>query len=58
MKKFFTFIAVAAMAFAAQAATLTVAEGTERNAHYPFYALYYDTQGTTSQVIYPASELT
>ena len=58
MKKFFTFIAVAVMAFAANAATLTVADGTATNAHYPFYALYYDTQGTTSQMIYPASELT
>ena len=46
------------MAFAANAATLTVAEGTEYNGHYPFYGLYYDTQGTTSQVIYPAYELT
>ena len=45
------------MAFAANAATLTVADGTEYNGHYPFYGLYYDTQGTTSQVIYPANEL-
>ena len=45
------------MAFAANAATLTVADGTEYNGHYPFYGLYYDTQGTTSQVIYPAYEL-
>ena len=54
MKKLFTLIAVATLAFAAQAATLTVADGTEYNGHYPFYGLYYDTQGTTSQVIYPA----
>ena len=58
MKKLFTLFAVAAMAFAANAATLTVADGTEYNGHYPFYGLYYDTQGTTSQVIYPANELT
>ena len=58
MKKFFTFIAVAVMAFAAQAYELTVADGTNFNAHYPFYALYYDTPGTASQVIYPATELT
>ena len=57
MKKLFTLFAVAAMAFAANAATLTVADGTEYNGHYPFYGLYYDTQGTTSQVIYPANEL-
>ena len=30
MKKFFTLIAVAAMAFAAQAAELTVAQGTDQ----------------------------
>ena len=58
MKKLFTLFAVAVMAFAAQAATVTVAEGTETNPHYPFYGLYYDTQGTTSQVIYPADMLT
>ena len=58
MKKLFTLIAVAVLAFAAQAATLTVADGTNYNGHYPFYGLYYDTQGTTSQVIYPAYMLT
>ncbi|MBQ3732125.1 MAG: hypothetical protein II905_10270 [Muribaculaceae bacterium] len=58
MKKLFTLFAVAAMAFAANAATLTVADGTEYNGHFPFYGLYYDTQGTTSQMIYPADELT
>ena len=58
MKKLFTLFAVAVMAFAAQAATLTVAEGVQTNAHYPFYGLYYDTEGTTSQVIYPAEMLT
>ena len=54
MKKLFTLFAVAAMAFAAQAATLTVAEGTETKGHFPFYGLYCDTQGTISQGIYPA----
>ena len=58
MKKLFTLFAVAALAFAAQAATLTVADGTATNAHCPFYGLYYDTEGTTSQVIYPADMLT
>ena len=58
MKKIFTLFAVAVLAFTAQAATLTVADGTQSNAHYPFYGLYYDTEGTTSQVIYPATELT
>ena len=58
MKKLFTLFAVAALAFAAQAATLTVAEGAAHDAHYPFYALYYDTPGTLSQVIYPADMLT
>ena len=58
MKKLFTLFAVATLAFAAQAATLTVAEGSETNSHYPFYGLYYDTPGTMSQVIYPAEMLT
>ena len=45
------------MAFAANAATLTVAEGTETNGHVPMYGLYCDTEGTISQVIYPADML-
>ena len=53
MKKLFTLFAVAVMAFAANAATLTVAEGAETNGHVPFYGLYCDTEGTISQVIYP-----
>ena len=57
MKKFFTLIAVAVMAFAAQANVLTVAEGTVTNGHFPFYGLYNDTQGTQCQVIYPADML-
>ena len=58
MKKFFTLCAVAAMAFAAQANVLTVADGTATNAHYPIYGLYYDVNGTQSQMIYPADMLT
>ena len=58
MKKLFTLFAVAVMAFAAQANVLTVAEGTQSNAHYPMYGLYCDTEGTISQVIYPADMLT
>lgn len=58
MNKLFTLIAVAMMAFASQANVLTVAEGTELNSHYPFYSLYYDTEGTTSQMIYPEDMLT
>ena len=42
------------MAFAAQADVLTVAEGTRTNSHYPFYGLYCDTEGSISQMIYPA----
>ena len=57
MKKLFTLFAVAALAFAANAATLTVAEGTETNGHYPMYGLYCDTEGTISQMIYPADML-
>ena len=57
MKKLFTLFVVAALAFAANAATLTVAEGTETNGHFPMYGLYCDAEGTISQVIYPADML-
>jgi hypothetical protein len=57
MKKFFTLIAVAAMAFAAQANILTVAEGTDEALYVPFYGFMMDTQGSISQVIYPADML-
>ena len=61
MKKFFTFIAVAAMAFAAQANVLTVADG-GYDAYYhpcvPIYGLWVDTENTMGQVIYPADMLT
>ena len=57
MKKFLTLIAVAAMAFAAQAVELTVAEGTDQAQYAPIYGMYMDTRGTVSQVIYPADML-
>ena len=58
MKKFFTFFAVAAMAFAAQANVLTVCEGESTNDYAPIYGLYYDTPNTMTQMIYPADMLT
>ena len=61
MKKFFTFIAVAAMAFAAQANLLTVCDHGGYDGysnHVPVYGFWADTEGTTAQSIYPASMLT
>ena len=61
MKKLFTLFAVAAMAFAAQANVLTVADaGYDGYAHpaSPIYGLWVDTYGTIGQVIYPADMLT
>ena len=57
MKKFLTLIAVAAMAFAAQADILTVAEGTDEAQYAPFYGFQMDALGAKSQVIYPADML-
>ena len=57
MKKFFTLIAVAVMAFAAQAATLTVCEGTETSYYLPIYGFWVDNEGTVGQTIYPADML-
>ena len=57
MKKFFTLIAVAVMAFAAQAATLTVCEGTEVSYYLPVYGFWTDTEGTLGQTIYTADML-
>ena len=57
MKKFLTLIAVAAMAFAAQADILTVAEGTDEAQYAPFYGFQMDALGSISQVIYPADML-
>ena len=59
MKKFFTLIAVAAMAFAAQANVLTVCESTEDDyvsQYIPIYGYFYDAEGM-SQLIYPAEDL-
>ena len=60
MKKFFTFIAVAVMAFAAQADVLTVCECTDDDyvsSSAPIYGFWYDAEGM-SQLIYPADMLT
>ena len=57
MKKFFTLIAVAAMAFAAQADVLTVCDGTAVNYLVPINGWYVDQEGTMSQMIYPAEML-
>ena len=59
MKKLFTlFAAVVMMALASLAGEVTVANGEAQDSHYPFYALYYDTPGTLSQMIYPSVDLT
>ena len=61
MKKFFTFIAVAAMAFAAQANVLTVCDNGGYDGysnHVPVYGFWADTEGTIAQSIYPADMLT
>jgi hypothetical protein len=58
MKKFFTLIAVAAMAFAAQANVLTLCEGTDYSQKVPVFGYMYDVELTTSQMIYPAEMLT
>ena len=60
MKKFFTLIAVAAMAFAAQANELTVCDngviGSDAWGSIPVYGYWYDAEGM-SQQIYPAEML-
>lgn len=58
MKKIFTLMAVAAIALAAQAAQLTVADGTDTNQYIPFRADYFNYPPYFGQVIYPASQLT
>ena len=58
MKKIFTFAAVAMMAFASQANVLTVCDGTDQSNYVPMYGFMYDTELTTSQMIYPAEMLT
>ena len=57
MKKLLALFAVVAVAFAAQAVELTVAEGTDQAQYAPIYGMYMDTRGTVSQVIYPADML-
>ena len=60
MKKFFTLIAVAAMAFAAQANTLVVCDAGYdgyQSAVAPIYGLWVDTEGTMAQMIYTADML-
>jgi uncharacterized protein YdeI (BOF family) len=56
MKKFFALIAVAAMAFAAQAAEVTVANGSTSGAYAPIYGYNFDLE-QHNQMQYPASEL-
>ena len=56
MKKIFTLFAVAVMAFAAQAAELTVCEAEMAYQTLPVYGYWYDAQGI-SQMIYPADML-
>ena len=56
MKKFFTLIAVALLAFAAQAEVLTVCDGTQEDYGYPVFASEMSA-GRFTQTIYPASML-
>ena len=57
MKKFFTLMAGAVLAFAAQANVLTVCDGQEINYLVPINGWYVDQEGTMSQMIYPAEML-
>ena len=57
MKKLFTLIAVAAMAFAAQATEWTAADGTNTGEYAPVYGYNYDMD-QHNQMQYPADELT
>ena len=57
MKKFFTLMAGAVLAFAAQANVLTVCDGQELNYLVPINGWYVDQEGTMSQMIYPAEML-
>ena len=56
MKKFFTLIAVAVVAFAAQANVLSVCQGEYYSTYVPVYGYWFDTPGQTQQ-IYPADML-
>ena len=57
MKKFFTLIALAAMAFAAQANDLTVYDGTDQFDCIPINAAFMDWAPYTVQMIYPAAQI-
>ena len=57
MKKFFTLISAAVMAFAAQANVLTVCDGSAINYLVPINGWYVDQEGTMGQMIYPAEML-
>lgn len=50
-------IAMFNISFSAQAEEVTICDGTDENKYVPFYFYYLDNATTTSQVIYPASEL-
>lgn len=59
MKKLFLSLMLsAACLLGASAQTLTVCDGEATNEYLPIYGYYVDTPPTTSQVLYPASELT
>lgn len=57
MKKIFTLIAVAVMALAAQAGSLTICEGQYYSNSSPLCGLYADEVGSMTQSIYPATML-
>ena len=57
MKKLFTLVSVAFLAFAAQANVLTVCDGTATNYMVPINGWYVDQVGTMRQMIYPAEML-
>lgn len=50
-------LAVTALPARAKTGIIEVCKGTNTNNYVPVYGLYYDTQGTTSQMIYPADML-
>lgn len=57
MKKLFSLLLVAVVAFAAQAATMNVYQGGQTSGQVPIYGNYLDTKGTRVQVMYPESAL-
>ena len=50
-------MALTANIASAQDSTITICDDTDTNTAIPFYFYYLDTNNTTSQMIYPASEL-